>query len=410
MIYNSGWVKRIFKALLPKQIQRVSLNIMLGNSVGLPFFLIIYLHTSVLYGEVVKDSLPDHSNIIDKTFNLADDILDRLNGKRWSFMPVFTYSPETKLGLGGRAICIFKDTDSDQSEIRPSMLSATLLYTLRNQTLLTSEFNNWRKNNKRHLFSRLELVDFPFIFYGVGNDVGKDDEEFYTSRYLNYVFAYKWRIGKLVYIGPQYHFRLEDVYKVEDEKLLFKDTFRGSQGQRLSGIGFLISYDTRNNIFQPSQGALVDISLLAYDQVLGSEYNLYRYRFDFRKYKRIISKHVLAAQAVFNFTYGDPTFQSLAFLGGSEIMRGVFEGRYRDNHSMAYQLEYRLPVYRKLGVVLFGSAGQVAPKLSVFSADRFHYSGGMGVRYTFGNSGLNIRLDIAYGDRRAMYFGLNEAF
>lgn len=89
-------------------------------------------------------------------------------------------------------------------------------------------------------------------------------------------------------------------------------------------------------------------------------------------------------------------------------MRGFFEGKYRDLHAMVYQTEYRLPVYRNLGLVVFGSAGQVAPTVKRFSTQRFRYGGGVGFRYKLNDEGLNIRLDIGIGDQRALYFGLNE--
>lgn len=364
----------------------------------------------IAFGVGVKDSIPEKVNIVDRAFNLADNILGKLNGEKWSFIPVVTYSPETSLGFGGRAIRIFKDPNSNPAEARPSTLPITFLYTLHHQTLFTMEYDNWRRDNNHHLYSRLELIDYPFKFFGVGNNVGQDMEEYYSSKFLNYTFAYEWRIGKAIYIGPQYHFRLEDVYQVEDERLLFNKTYQGSTGQRLSGLGFLMDYDTRDNIFQPSRGIWLDLSLMAYNKIIGSEYSFFSYKLDLRKYQNVYKKHVLAAQAVFNFTEGETTFQNLSYLGGSEMMRGIFEGRYRDKHAMAFQLEYRLPIYRKLGVVLYGSSGQVAKHINEFSFNDFHHSGGMGFRYTFGDSGLNIRLDLAYGDRRAMYFGLNEAF
>lgn len=89
-------------------------------------------------------------------------------------------------------------------------------------------------------------------------------------------------------------------------------------------------------------------------------------------------------------------------------MRGFFEGKYRDLHAMVYQTEYRLPVYRNLGMVAFASAGQVASTVPGFSFRRFKYGGGIGFRYKLNDEGLNIRLDFGIGDQRAFYFGLNE--
>ena len=89
-------------------------------------------------------------------------------------------------------------------------------------------------------------------------------------------------------------------------------------------------------------------------------------------------------------------------------MRGFFEGRFRDNHAMVHQAEYRLPLHRNLGIVFFGHTGQVAQQAADFGWNRFKYGGGFGFRYKLNQEGLNIRLDFAIGDQRAFYFGLNE--
>ena len=89
-------------------------------------------------------------------------------------------------------------------------------------------------------------------------------------------------------------------------------------------------------------------------------------------------------------------------------MRGYFEGRYRDKNAMVYQAEWRFPVYKKLNMVLFGSSGQVANNLSGFHLRDFRYAGGLGFRYKLNSEGLNLRIDLAFGDQSAFYFGLNE--
>ena len=75
---------------------------------------------------------------------------------------------------------------------------------------------------------------------------------------------------------------------------------------------------------------------------------------------------------------------------------------------MVFQTEYRLQVYRNLGLVFFGSVGQVSSAPDQFRMAGFKGAGGMGFRYKLNNEGLNIRLDFGFGDQTAYYFGLNE--
>ena len=53
-------------------------------------------------------------------------------------------------------------------------------------------------------------------------------------------------------------------------------------------------------------------------------------------------------------------------MGGEQLMRGYYLGRYRDNNLVAGQVEYRFlpfPFSKRLGAAAFLGAGTVAPKV-----------------------------------------------
>jgi len=361
--------------------------------------------------ENVEEGLANRRGLVEKMFDTADGVIDFISGDRWSFIPAVTYSPETSLGLGMRAIKIFKHQNDTISPIlRPSSLPITFLYTLNRQTIITTELNLWMNDNRDYVNARVELTDYPFKFYGIGNDLSPQNEEFYSTRFAYFHFNYERLIARGLYLGPRYEFRIDDIYRKEVEGILDRGLVAGSDGQRLSGLGLVMNYDTRDNIFQPTGGSFHQLSWMTFQSYLGSNFTFNQYELDFRKYYRIWGRQVLALQSWWSFTSGNPPFQHVSLLGGSDLMRGYFEGRYRDRLGMAHQAEYRLPVYRNLGIVLFGSTGQVADRFSSYGIDRFRFGGGVGFRYRLNNEGLNIRLDLAYGDQKAFYFGMNEVF
>lgn len=367
------------------------------------FFL---LHTAYAQEKVAEDTVVQPVPVIEKMFNTADHVVDWLSGERWTFIPAVTYAPETRLGLGVRAIRIFRPAEGSIN--RPSTLPITFLYTLNKQLIFSTGLDLWANENLDHFSANIELSDYPSEFYGIGNDpVGKQAEH-YASKKIHAMVAYQKRLGKRFYIGPQYEFKGEEIYQKEMGGLLDPGDLLGSKGQRISGLGLALSYDTRNNIFQPHRGAYHQVQWWSYQPFLGSQFTFSKYLWDFRKYLPVTNGQVLALQAWYSLVTGDAPFQELALIGGSDIMRGYFEGRYRDRNAMVYQAEYRLPVHRKLGVVLFGGAGQVADQVSSFSLAGFRYGGGIGFRYRLTDDGLNIRLDLAYGDQASFYFGLNE--
>lgn len=343
---------------------------------------------------------------LDKPFDLADGVVDFITRGSWTFIPAVTYAPETSLGLGARAIKVWRPAHLTDSITRPSSFPITFLYTLNRQAFITSEINFWEKENKGYFNARLELTDYPFRFYGIGNQVQTDES--YATRFVYFHLNYEKRLLPGLYLGPRYEFRADDIYQREEGGLLDSGQIPGSQGQRLSGLGLLLNYDTRDNIFQPTNGVFHQLAYTTFGAMIGSNFTFSEYRIDLRKYLNPWSDHVIVGQAWANFTTGNPPFQHVSLIGGSDLMRGYFEGRYRDRHAMVYQVEYRLPVYRKFGLVFFGSTGQVADRPATFSLQRFRYGGGMGLRYRLNEEGLNFRLDLAFGDQRAFYFGLNE--
>ncbi|HSG81899.1 MAG TPA: hypothetical protein VLC48_06605, partial [Gemmatimonadota bacterium] len=81
---------------------------------------------------------------------------------------------------------------------------------------------------------------------------------------------------------------------------------------------------------------------------------------------------------------------------------------------LALQAEYRLPIWRRIGGVVFGGAGQVAPELQAFRLSQFHGSAGFGVRFLVAKEeGVNLRADVAWGVGEVtsgFYLSIGEAF
>jgi hypothetical protein len=342
-------------------------------------------------------------------FDFSDKVIDFISGEKWTVIPALIYSPETSLGIGARAIRVFRPKGGSTDNLRPSTLPITLIHTLNNQTIFTTELELWANENRDYFNGRIELSNFPFYFFGIGNDpLPIDEGELYASRYVYLHLAFQRKIAKGLYFGPRYEFRADNIYDRLPGGILEGSQVSGYDGQRLSGIGLNLNHDTRDNIFQPTKGWYNRFGWMGFIPVLGSNFTFNQYTLDFRKYFIITERQVLAIQSWWSFTTGDPTFQHISLIGGSDRMRGYFEGRFRDNHAFVQQAEYRIPIYRNLGIVVFGHAGQVTSKLGNFRFSKMKYGGGFGFRYKINQEGLNIRFDIAFGDQTAFYFGLNE--
>lgn len=346
--------------------------------------------------------------VFESLFDFGDSVIDFISGEKWAIIPAVVYSPETSLGIGARAIRVFRYQNDTSAILRPSTLPITFLYTLNNQTIFTTELDLWANENSDYLNARIELSNFPFRYYGIGNVPVLDEGEFYTTRFFYFHLNYERKIARGIYLGPRYEFRADQIRDRVPGGVLETTQPLGFDGQRLSGLGLVLNHDTRDNIFQPTRGWNNSFSWMEFSSIIGSNFDFGQYVLDFRKYLNIHGQQVVALQSWWSFTSGNAPFQHLSLIGGSERMRGYFEGRYRDRSAMVHQAEYRVPIYRNFGMVFFGHGGQVAQESKEFNWGRFRYGGGFGFRYKLNQEGLNIRLDIAFGDQRAFYFGLNE--
>ena len=139
----------------------------------------------------------------------------------------------------------------------------------------------------------------------------------------------------------------------------------------LRAIGMEVVRDTRPNRFYPLKGSLADFTGDFFAQSLGSKYSFQSYKVTFNKYWSLADKQVLAYNGFFCATGGQPPFYGNCIYGTNSELRGYTAGRYLDRYMFATQLEYRLVLPWRLGLVGFGGLGEVAPGGDGFRTDSF---------------------------------------
>jgi hypothetical protein len=94
-------------------------------------------------------------------------------------------------------------------------------------------------------------------------------------------------------------------------------------------------------------------------------------------------------------------------------MRGYYLGRFRDRNMIAVQAEYRIvPIWWRLGAVVFGGFGDVADEPGDFALGDLKYSIGGGFRFLLiPAERIALRADFGFGDGDSgFYITLGEAF
>lgn len=347
----------------------------------------------------------------DRTADTAQADSTRQKTSGYLFLPVLFYTPETELAAGASVVRYFRP-DSAAAGSRPSKVWATLIFTQRSQ-YIADLFNEIYLDDEKYLVVNwVNYEKFPDKFYGIGPNTPDVLEEGYTPKTFSAGARFQRRIAGGLNAGIRYDYGTTDIMGKERGGLLETGAIAGSEGGVVSGVGAMANWDTRNNIFYPTAGDHHMVSVDVYGGVIGSDFDFEKYVVDLRKYISLHRSAVLALRGVLDSSNGAVPFWRMAQLGGQDLLRGYYQGRYRDLHALAGQIELRMGFWWRIGAVAFAGAGNVAERLVDFNARFIRYSGGFGIRFRFDEKeGMNIRLDFGHGeDTSGMYITAMEAF
>jgi hypothetical protein len=252
-----------------------------------------------------------------------------------------------------------------------------------------------------------------YNLYGVGTDAGNADLKLPLKQTGQIFFAeFLRRIGWRFFLGPRF-LSGDSIITIRsggDAVPLPPDI-----GLRTSlrAFGAHLLRDTRPNRFYPSTGMFLNFSADFFLEGLGSKYSFQSYRFSFSKYGSLGKKHVLAYNLAVCGTGGQPPFYGNCIYGTNNQLRGYTAGQYLDRYMVSTQLEYRLELPKRFGIVGFGGIGEVVPGGDqLLRSKNFLPAGGGGVRFALSKKyHVNLRADIAVGKNSHTWaMGVGEAF
>ena len=348
--------------------------------------------------------------------HLAQDSIPTQNGFRKSSLipiPLVYYTPET--GWAGGAAVLYAFRWRGQADrLRPSQLQLGFAYTQRKQLLLYLPFQFFFDQERYQAFGELGYYRYVYQFFGIGNNTLQQNEESYAVDFPRVRLNLMRLVAPHHYLGIRYWWDDYQIKKTAANGILATEYISGNRGSVISGVGALWNVDSRDDIFYPKKGYLIETELFANAKIIGSNFRFSRLSVDANGYfagRR--KKNVLALNAWLVFMQGNPPFQQLAFIGGPKKMRGYFEGRLRDKNLWVLQAEYRLPIYRRLGAAVFSGVGAVAPDVAGLFQQNVHFTYGAGLRFRLSKKDhINLRLDVAANDlgEIAPYLTVKEAF
>jgi outer membrane protein assembly factor BamA len=327
--------------------------------------------------------------------------------------PILSYSPETSWSAGVGAKFLFKLPKSGP-ETRTSNLPISAQYTLNNQLILYSGYTIFFNQEQYLLKGNLEYSSFPRLFYGIGNHTPASNEEVYSYRFFLFEpLLLKRVVGKL-FVGGGVRYTSVSNVELEEGSQLADGQVAGALGARSTGLETAITYDTRDNVLNAYHGTLAEITHGWYDKRFGGTQQYELTKVDVRRYWKLFHHRddVLAVHGYGYFATGTPPLLELGALGGTDLLRGYYEGRHLDRNFVAGQIEYRRPLTKRFGVVGFAAAGRVADRFSNLSFSGLKPAVGAGLRFKIVKAeNLNLRFDYGIGPgTNNFYFNVAEAF
>ena len=367
--------------------------------IGILFFSFTTVNAQGLFKRYINSIVMDTSDITRPQFLIY---------------PTLAFAPETSWEIGLSSLFVYyanRDTTNRLSEI-----NGFSFVTLENQFGIWFDHALYSDQNEWLFMGRLRIQSFPLLYHGIGPNTPEDYLARVDANQIMIRERVLRKIGKNLFFGGQADFQrtsaVNFIPRTEDSLV---ELPLGAAGSDNLGLGLGLVYDSRHNVLNVRDGLFSELAFLRYS--FASTFTFTNITTDNRIYRPMGESNVLAAQLLGQFNFGNVPFNQLALLGGESIMRGYYFGRYRANHQIASQVEYRfLPLKLgftdRIGAAVFGGAGTVFNDFRGFSIDNFVWSGGAGLRFLlFPKKDIYTRFDIAFtNEGRGVYIFIGEAF
>lgn len=360
-------------------------------------------------GNDVDSVSAKNKNIFDKFIDYFNHSNDDKPQKNFdiSFIGGPHYSSDAKFGIGLMAAGVYRH-DKKNLDIQPSNITVYLDAT----TKLCVEVGvcglHIFPNDDRRITYDVSFANINTKFWGIGYENARHDYNESKFKYLcsHAQAEYVWRIKGRVYGGPVTTF---DYINGRD---FAKPELWNDEADRTFnvGVGFTLLYDSRDNATYSTRGYFMKFHQQFNPRFLFNKYAFSRTSLTASSFHKVWKGGILAARLHADFTYGNTPWGLLPTLGGSQTMRGYYEGRFRDKSEIDICMELRQHIWRRSGAVAWVGVGTVFPEFKALRNNMLLPNYGIGYRWEF-KKFMNVRLDLGFGRHQTGFiFSINEAF
>jgi len=375
------------------------------------FIFCILINTSAFGSSVFEPFIDPKDGALDASNWLVD---------RKGFLPIPLIITEPAVGFGlGAGLLFFHDsketkeekqvkkTDGDEKLKLPPSISAIFGGYTENDSWFIGggHFGSWYKDRIRYL-GGIGKASLNLKFYGPsGSDLSDRTGLKFNFDTNLLIQEIKFRVkdskffigGRYIFIGTENQFEIDEIIPdIPPVQLESND----------SGLGLIVNYDSRDNLFTPNQGYNVSLNAIHFDNAFGGDFNYNYLKLAGLSWWQLFPKTVLGVRADGRFADGDIPFYAVPFIQ----LRGIPALRYQGKNVIVGEIEPRWDITYRWSLLGFLGSGWANNSLDGVFDTKARVAYGGGFRYLLARRlGLRVGVDIARGpEETAIYLTIGS--
>ena len=381
--------------------------------------------------EIVKQGIPIAGDTTDVFLNKKELKKQKKANRNvhYNILGGPSYTPDFGFLIGGSALVTFSMNPKDTT-MRRSVVPASLAVMFNGGLNIVVKPQLFFKHDKFRIFGQFIYKNTQENYYGVGYTTNKNyvrsketSQYKYSGIQINPWFLFRIKESNF-FAGPQIDVNYDHMMNVATGITQDKDYIRAGgtadgYSNLSSGVGFMNVMHIPAN---PYKGLYLDFRGIMYQKWLGGDDNYYRMELDYRQYRTVGKRKVLAWTVQSKNVFGSNIPINKYVLSGTPFdLRGYYMGQFRDKSSHLALLEYRQmfntdksnlwkKILNRLGYVVWGGAGFMGPNPG--KIEGVLPNAGVGLRIEV-QPRMNFRLDIGrdfVNKQNLFYVNMTEAF
>jgi hypothetical protein len=361
----------------------------------LRFYLVLFYLCSIT-NPIIAQSLTDS---LDDNFDIS-----QMMASKYGFAPIPFLVTEPAVGYGGGAALLFlhrTPEELDKMEKKTPDISGVFgMYTESNSWAVgAGHMGFWNDGTIRFRggagYLSLNLKYYPELI----SEESDKELSFGLDGYVIYAETVFRLFNSDFYAGGNYAFSNNKVKFDASENV--SDIIPTEFEKNLGGLGGIINFDNRDNIFTPDNGMSAAVQMIFFDPIFGSDETFQRLFTHWLGYLNLTKNINAGLRLDYQDSFGDMPFYLRPYIS----LRGIPAMRYQGKSTYLIETEVRWDWNLRWSLIGFTGYGEAQPINEDIFSKQTAYNYGVGFRYLIARSyGIRMGIDIARGPEQWAFY------